>query len=297
MNRPELSATPLLLGLLLLAPLQLAAGEITVLGGQAAGDYGTDSDIERQSATVRYVLGDKNQLRAELDVLRLTTEFGVVATPLGPVPGPGRGGRQGTLGGSGQGAGAGGTTDPEIDAATAESVLAEETTSGLGDLRLTFSRRFLGGGAKVYRLDGEVGVKAPTADEQDFLGTGEWDYRVGVAGEYRSWSLTTFGGLGWNSLGDPEWVELSNALDAFVGVESQPLGDRVILSGWLEGNEEVVPGTGSRTALGIGLVGSRKLRWRAQLIAGLGGSAEDFSATFGVSFGVSSPTVGSRRMG
>jgi hypothetical protein len=103
--------------------------------------------------------------------------------------------------------------------------------------------------------------------------------------------------LGWNSLGDPEWVELSNALDAFVGVESQPLGDRVILSGWLEGNEEVVPGTGSRTALGIGLVGSRKLRWRAQLIAGLGGSAEDFSATFGVSFGVSSPTVGSRRMG
>jgi len=295
MTRPELCATPLLLGLLLLAPIQLFAGEITVLGGQATGDWGTDADIERQSATVRYVLGDKTQLRAEFDILQLTTEFGVVSTPLGPVPGPGRGGGQGAMGNNGEGAG--GTTDPDIDDATAQSMLVEETTSGMGDLRLTVSQRFLGGGAKVYRLDGEFGVKAPTADEQDFLGTGEWDYRVGVAGEYRSWSLTTFGGLGWNSLGDPEWVELSDSLDAFVGVESQPLRERFIVSGWLEGNEEIVPGTGSRTALGVGFVGTGKLRWRAQLLTGLGGSAEDFSATFGVSFGVSSPTIGTRRVG
>jgi hypothetical protein len=162
---------------------------------------------------------------------------------------------------------------------------------------MTLSRQLAGGGAKLFRLDAELGAKLPTAEEQERLGTGEWDYRLGVAGQYRFWSMTAFGGLGWNSLGDPEWIELADVFDVYLGLESEPIAERVVVSGWLEGNEEVVAGTGSGSALGLGIRGTGKTAWRVQVSAGLSGSAEEFSILVGTSFGVSAPTIGSRRVG
>jgi hypothetical protein len=141
----------------------------------------------------------------------------------------------------------------------------------------------------MYRLDAGLELKVPTAREDDYLGTGEWDGRVGLTGEHRMWSLTLFGGLGWNHLGDPDWVELDDVADASIGVESEPLRERLVISGWLEGNQEVVEGAGSRAAVGMGIRTVGKVRWQAVLTAGLTEAAEDFGVMLGLSFGVRPP--------
>jgi hypothetical protein len=137
-------------------------------------------------------------------------------------------------------------------------------------------------------------AKPPTADADEGLGTGEWDARIGLTSEYRFWSATGFAGLGWNYLGDPAWVELNDVVDAYAGVESEPLGGRMILSGWLAGNPEVVPGVGSRAIVGFGLRTTGEWRFRFQTTAGLTDGSEDFSVLFAVSRGVLTPTVGTR---
>ena len=152
----------------------------------------------------------------------------------------------------------------------------------------------MGGGSKVYRMDLGAQVKIPTADPDEGLGTGEWDAYVGLTSEYRFWSATGFGGLGWNYLGDPEWQTLNDVVEGYVGVESEPLGGRVILSGWVEGNPEVIDGLGSRAALGFGLRSLGKSRWRLLTTIGLTDAAQDFTILFGTAFGVSTPTVGTR---
>ena len=54
---------------------------------------------------------------------------------------------------------------------------------------------------------------------------------------------------------------------------------------YVRGNQEVLAGAGDRTAAGLSVRGGGRLRWRVELTAGLGGSAEDLSAAFGVSLG------------
>ncbi len=98
-------------------------------------------------------------------------------------------------------------------------------------------------------------------------------------------------------MGDPEWVELNDVLDIYVGLESEPIADRIVISGWLETSEVVVAGYGARSALGLGIRGTGKTGWRAQLGVGLSGAAEDVSLLVGASFGVSTPAIGSRKMG
>ena len=276
-----------------------AAGpQITVLAGQASGDYDSGSDTERQSATVRLAWGDDTRLRLDLDFLRVNSELGVTSTPFAVVPTHRGQGPQGPGGQGGQGQGSSSGTEPApVPDPTLPTTTATEWASGPGDLRLTLSRRLIGGGAKLFRLDAEVGAKLPTADDEKRLGTGELDGRLGLAAQRRFWSLTAFSGLGWNSLGDPEWIELQDVLDVYLGLESEPLAAGVVISGWLEANEEVVAGTGSRSALGLGIRSTGKIGWRAQLSAGLSDSAEDFSLLVGASFGVSNPAIGSRKVG
>jgi hypothetical protein len=288
--------------------------EITVSGSQISGDFGSDVESDRQAINLRLTFGDRTQVRIDAGFLRVRgPSLGIVTTPFGPVTvGPNRKGGGGGSGGSGGGSGGGdggggggggGGSGGGITAMSGTFVTAAEATdpdeadewvSGAADVGLTLSHMILGGGAKIYRLDADLRLKAPVADEQEYLGTGEWDYRLGMSGQYRFWSMTGFGGIGWNMLGDPSWVELEDVLDIYAGVESEPLAEKVIVSGWLEGNEEVVAGTGNRTALGVGVRTTGKVRYQGQLTAGLGGSAEDFSVLFGVNFGVDRPRIGRR---
>jgi len=287
--------------LLASTPVVAFSGELFLLGGITQASYGTDTDTAAQAGQLTFVTGDKYQFRADVGFLR--KELGApIPSGQGPVPGKprgphGSGGQSasqissnsgnGSAGGTGSDSSAGQTSDPV-------TTVEDEWVSGLGDVRLAGSRRLLGGGAKVFRMDLGAQVKIPTADPDEGLGTGEWDAYLGLTSEYRFWSATGFGGFGWNYLGDPDWQTLNDVVEGYVGVESEPLGGRLILSGWVEGNPEVVDGLGSRAALGFGLRSLGKMRWRLLTTLGLTDAAQDFTILFGTSFGVSTPTVGTR---
>jgi len=293
-------------------PALALSGELFLLGGITQASYGTDTDTDAQAARLTFITGDKYQFRADVGFLR--KELGApIPSGQGPVPGKPRGpqGPGGQIsgqisansgGGSGNGSSQGGNGTTGADGSspgddpTSDPVdpVQDEWVSGLGDVRLAGSRRLVGGGAKVFRLDLGAQVKIPTADPDEDLGTGEWDAYIGLTSEYRFWSATGFGGFGWNYLGDPEWQTLNDVVEGYIGVESEPLGGRLILSGWVEGNPEVVDGLGSRAALGFGLRSLGKMRWRLLTTLGLTDAAQDLTILFGTSFGVSTPTVGTR---
>jgi hypothetical protein len=287
--------------LLASTPVLALSGELFLLGGITQASYGTETDTDAQAARLTFVTGDKYQFRADVGFLR--KELGApIPSGQGPVPGKPRGphGQGGQTSSqislnSSNGSGSGSTQAADDDPAS-EPVdpVQDEWVSGLGDVRLAGSRRLAGGGAKVFRMDLGAQVKIPTADPDEGLGTGEWDAYLGLTSEYRFWSATGFGGFGWNYLGDPEWQTLNDVVEGYVGVESEPLGGRLILSGWVEGNPEVVDGLGSRAALGFGLRSLGKMRWRLLATVGLTDAAQDFSVLFGTSFGVATPTVGTR---
>ena len=311
-TQPSMSDKTVLLTVLvaLLAPMPTLAlsGELFLLGGLTQASYGTDTNTDAQAARLTFVTGDRYQFRADVGFLR--KEMGApIPSGQGPVPGKPRGPHsQGTrispTSGDGSGSGssqngngaAGSTGSSLLDPSSPEAVdpALGEWVSGLGDLRLAGSRRLVGGSAKVFRMDLGAQVKIPTADPDEGLGTGEWDAYLGLTSEYRFWSATGFGGFGWNYLGDPEWQTLNDVVEGYVGVESEPLGGRLILSGWVEGNPEVVEGLGSRAAVGFGLRNLGKMRWRLLTTLGLTDAAQDFTILFGTSFGVTTPTVGTR---
>lgn len=290
------------LAVLLAAPAAVAApGQITVAATSMSGDWGTGVDSDYESARVRFLWGRKTRLSGELGVWSVRSVGPlIVQTPFGPVaagqrptpgagPGPGTGPGSNGASGSGSGGSSGSTTAPgEPETVT----LAEERFRGLSDLRLGLERTLLGGGERLFRLDAELGVKVPTADEEDFLGTGEWDYRIGLAGEYELWSGRVFAGVGWNRLGDPDWAVLEDVLDAHLGMASDPLAGGLVVGGWLEANQEVLAGAGGRSAAGLSVRGGGRLRWRLELTAGLSSAAEDLSVSFGVSFGTSGGATG-----
>lgn len=274
--------------LLLFAAVTISAGEpargaeLSLFGGFTSGDYGTGIESDTQATLLRCVTGDRWQGRVEVPWLRVRTTETVVRSGIGPIP-------KGSGKGQNPGASLSGSSQPPT---TSQDSTVEHWTTGIGDVRLGGYVRVLGGGVKVFRLDTGLEVKAPTADEQEYLGTGEWDYRAVVSGEYQFWSASVFGAVGWNALGDPAWVELEDALDLIAGAESEPLFDRLIVSGWLEGNQEVVAGTGNRSALGIGLRSVGRWRWRALATVGLTDAAEDFALAIGLSVGVEPPKTG-----
>jgi hypothetical protein len=300
------------LALLASSPVLALSGEVFLMAGLTQASYGTETDTDAQAARLTFVTGDKYQFRADVGFFQ--KQMGApIPSGKGPIPGKPRGpqgnGGQGSEsisgysnGGSGNGDPQGGSgSDGPGGSGTSDnsdndpiSTSSEEWVSGLGDVRLAGSRRLLGGGAKVFRMDLGAQVKIPTADPDEGLGTGEWDAYLGLTSEYRFWSATGFGGFGWNYLGDPEWQTLNDVVEGYVGVESEPLGGRLILSGWVEGNPEVIDGLGSRAALGFGLRSLGRMRWRLLATLGLTDAAQDFTILFGTSFGVTTPTVGTR---
>jgi len=282
----------LLLGLL---PAMASASDLSILGTYSAGDFGSTVENKIQTTWLRYATGDRYQFGVAAPYLRIEATDVLIQPGLGAVPAQ-RGSRQGQTTGDGHGSQNGQSSDDDSSDDFADGGSNSTTTSsiasGLGDVWMSGFVRVLGGGAKVYRMDTGLEVKAPTADEEQLLGTGEWDYRFTVSGEYRFWTALTFATLGWNRLGDPEWLDLNDALDLVIGAESEPLWDRFVVTGWFEGNQEVIDGIGDRAAIGVGFRSLGRFRWRVLATAGLGGAAEDFSVGFGISMGIEPPKTG-----
>jgi hypothetical protein len=165
----------------------------------ASGTYGTGLDSDVATTRIVYNTGDKYQFKIDAGWIRVESPYGVLPGAAGPLPMQRRQGDDTTGNGRdlldfGPTAGITGNLFSQAgmgeqpEAPVAYPPLSEPegiSASGVGDVYLAFSRRFVGGGAKVFRMDGGVEVKAPIADADEGLGTGEWDTRVGLSSEYR----------------------------------------------------------------------------------------------------------------
>lgn len=138
-------------------------------------------------------------------------------------------------------------------------------------------------GERRYRLEADLDAKAPTADEERNLGTGEWDARAGLYAEYAFWSATLFGAVGYNRLGDPHGLELEDVPDALLGVEREPFPPGIRLVVWVEGHPEVVHGAGERIVVAAGVGGADRHPWRLVVRAGLTEASEDLTVEAGYS--------------
>lgn len=260
---------------------QVFAGtDLTVTGEHRTGDYGTGSPQVSNSVALVLVHGGRVQFHAYLPALHLESTGATVWTGAGPSPVPPdqRRNRNGN-GGNGQGSGGAGSAvadDPLTGAGSVTTVV-----SGVGDLRVGLGGRLSGRPAGLYRLDADLTIKAPTADEEKGLGTGEWDARIGLMGERRFWTVTAFGAIGWTKFGDPVWADFNDALDFFGGVESEPLGPGLLVSGWLDANSEVLAGAGERVVIGGSLRTARRSSWKVSVFAGLTEASEEFGFALG----------------
>lgn len=236
--------------------------DVELLSEHYAGRFGTGSDSELSAVTLALATAGRVRLRLEVPWVSARTPEVLLLTELGISPQRLR------------------SLSPERLRALLERV--DRRRSGLGDLRLAAAYDLAGGGSKLYRLEGELELKAPTADEEEFLGTGAWDARLGLHLERASWSLTAFGGAGWNRLGDAAGQELGDVFDGYAGLESEPLVRGVRWSGWLAGNGRVLAETGSRLVLGFGARTSGRPAWRGAVTVGLSDGAEDYGVQIGV---------------
>ena len=172
-----------------------AIGEIFLTAGFASGSYGTGSDSEVASTRVIFNTGDRFQFKVDAGWIRVESPYGILPGRTGPVPMRRRHGNDSP--GDGRGPSPmedhGNRPDPPVIEPPISDI-EEISASGVGDVFAAFSGRIFGGGAKVFRLDGGIEAKIPTADADEGLGTGEWDARLGVTSEYRFWSATGFAG-------------------------------------------------------------------------------------------------------
>jgi hypothetical protein len=259
-------------------------GELSLLAGYTESKYVDRVESNTQSLAVRYVHGGAVNFRIELPVLRARSSANLLGTGAGPVSfdyqyvdssGSGGNGGNGNGGSSSGGSASSGPTGGSWD---------DEWRTGIGDILLAADHLVAGGGIRLFHLDAGLQVKAPIADDEKGLGTGEWDFRAGVSGEYRFWSVTAFGGAGWNRLGDPSWIELNDVWDGYLGLEGYAFGERVVIAGWIDGHEEIVEQSGARNVIGLELRTAKSPSWRIALTAEVGADGEGFGVMLGRSF-------------
>lgn len=295
---PHLAAGVLVLVIATATP----AGEISVNASRVSGEWSDGSPYATETLTLRFATGNRIRVRAHLPFVHLDESDSIAWTVAGPTPippdrrqsGQGPGGEDpgtgtgpsGENGGSGNGDGQGegpGTSGATLLPATTPG----QSTSGFGDVRLGVSARLLGQGADLDRISAELDLKAPTGDDEDGIGTGKWDARVGFAGEHRGWHGTVFGGLGWTRFGDPDWIDLQDGVDAYAGFETEPFRGRVSWSAWIDGARSAVPGADDPVRAGLGVRQEARRPWQASVWAGLTEGAPDVGFTVGWSSGLS----------
>jgi hypothetical protein len=88
------------------------------------------------------------------------------------------------------------------------------TREGIGDLRASVAYDLP---IPFVRATVHGGTKLPTASAEDGLGTGKADYWVGTDVSTTVGALTPFAGVAYNVVGDPEGLELRNALSGQAG--------------------------------------------------------------------------------
>lgn len=126
-------------------------------------------------------------------------------------------------------------------------------------------------------------VKAPVADEESGVGTGEWDFGLGVSGALAAGSVSVFADATYWRYGDFPDLELQDGLAYGLGVGGILGGGAFSLLGSLSGYTEIVEGVDP--AVSVGLLGGYRLS-RGRFLSlgaavGLTEAASDFSLLAG----------------
>ncbi|MBW2447399.1 MAG: hypothetical protein JRG83_15905 [Deltaproteobacteria bacterium] len=153
-----------------------------------SGDYGLDddTDILYVPITVRY--------DHEPFILKLTVPYIRIEGPGGVVAG----------------------TDGSV--IVDEESVGTETNAGLGDVVLSGSYvHYPDGGSSWPILELTGKVKFPTADEDQFLGTGKFDYTLQADVSKNIGRFLAFTTLGYRFLGDPSGSKLNDVFFASLG--------------------------------------------------------------------------------
>lgn len=108
-----------------------------------------------------------------------------------------------------------------------------DSTTGLGDIRLSVSAPLARDRAGTRALDAVAGVEMPTGDADRLLGSGSWDFSLGLAAcDFASlarWNLELHGAAGVLALTDGEVLE--DFQKPFAGYGNLSVGWR--LASWL----------------------------------------------------------------
>jgi hypothetical protein len=187
-------------------------------------------------------------------------------------------------GGSGAGNGSrGGNGSGGPERIQTVSPTEEWEAKGLGDSRLTAALRVgRDHPSGIWSLHG--GVKVPTADENEGLGTGEADGWFGVTWLREGWHADVEAWAEWCALGDPPGYDF----------EDGPVGG--LLVRWPVGRLEIAAGADAGTAVASGLpsrrsallivrgAAGRRTVWEVEARAGLSDASPDVGVAMSVGF-------------
>lgn len=179
----------------------------------------------------------------------------------------------GSVTGSGSGPGGGSTTT------TTTTVTDEHTESGMGDVTLSGTYRFLQGKGEQPSLAMTAKIKFATADEKKNLGTGENDYSLQVEAGLDS----LYGYLGYLVIGDTAATDYDDIFFGAVGI-SKPL-DTWSIGAEYYAEQAVLDGTDpvSEASVSLGRELGRDNWFNLYLIKGFTDSSPDWGAGVGFS--------------
>ncbi|MGH2434061.1 MAG: hypothetical protein ACOKSU_21225 [Pseudomonas sp.] len=141
-----------------------------------------------------------------------------------------------------------------------------DVESGLGDTVTSAAYALLDGSAGGVLLDLIGKVKFPTADEDQCLGTGEYDYtgQVDIAKAFGP--VTGFATLGWKKYGDPPGSEFDDPVFASLGF-ALPVARGTTAGASYDWRQKVVS-TGSQIKeLTLFVTHKLSAQWKVQLYA------------------------------
>jgi len=158
------------------------------------GDYGTSEETDSYSIplTFNYYPTQRWDFQLKIPYVYVssssTLRIGDIQVPVDNPPGASGGGpgsgSGGTGTGTGMGAGTGSAATPlAVDTLADETVTALNTSdsqSGLGDAVLSFGYILVQESNKAPEIRPNAYIKIPTGDEDKGLGTGEFEYGIGV---------------------------------------------------------------------------------------------------------------------
>lgn len=141
-----------------------------------------------------------------------------------------------------------------------------DVESGLGDTVTSVDYALLDGSEGGVLLDLIGKVKFPTADEDQCLGTGEYDYTAQIDIAKAFGSVTGFATLGWKKFGDPPGSDFDDPVFVSLGF-ALPVAPRTSAGASYDWRQKVVS-TGSQIQeLTLFLTHKLSQEWKVQLYA------------------------------